>query len=41
MVVQINFIVRNNNIITGYDIEGKNVGSRELTAEEMNTLDNK
>ena len=35
------FIVRNNNIITGYDIEGKNVGSRELTAEEMNTLDNK
>ena len=35
------FIVREGNIITGYDKNGKNVGSRELTAEEIEYLDKK
>lgn len=33
------FIVRNGRVITAYDIEGKDVGSRELTDEEIKQLD--
>ena len=29
------FVVRNDDMITGYDKDGKNVGSRKLTAEEI------
>lgn len=36
-----NFIVRTGNIITGYNIEGHSIGSRELTAEEIQSLDKK
>lgn len=32
------FIVRNGNVITAYDIDGTDVGSRELTAEEIKQL---
>ena len=35
------FIVRDGNVITWYDKNGKNVGSRELTAEEIEYLDKK
>ena len=32
------FIVRNSNVITAYDIDGTDIGSRELTAEEIKQL---
>lgn len=32
------FIVRDGNIITGYNKKGESIGSRELTAEEIETL---
>lgn len=32
------FIVKNDNTLTGYNKEGKNIGSRELTAEEIEEL---
>lgn len=35
------FVVRNDNVITWYNKEGNNVGSRELTAEELEYLDKK
>ena len=35
------FIVRDGNVITWYDKNGKNVGSRELTADELEDLDKK
>jgi hypothetical protein len=35
------FIVRNDNVITWYNKDGNNVGSRELTAEELEYLDKK
>ena len=35
------FIVRDGNVITWYDKNGKNVGSHELTAEEIEYLDKK
>lgn len=35
------FIVRDGNVITWYDKNGNNAGSRELTADEIETLDNK
>jgi len=33
------FVVRNDDMITGYDKDGKNVGSRKLTAEEIMKID--
>lgn len=34
-----NIVVRNGDIITGYDREGQDIGSRKLTVEEMKMLD--
>lgn len=35
------FIVREGNVITGYDKNGNNIGSRELTNDELDYLDRK
>ena len=34
-----NIVVRNGDMITGYDKEGQNIGSRKLTSEEIKMLD--
>ena len=34
-----NIVVRNGDVITGYDKEGQNIGSRKLTSEEIKMLD--
>ena len=38
-VEESNIVVRNGDMITGYDKEAQNIGSRKLTAEEITMLD--